>query len=174
MDYKKFKGILIKSNIKIMIIAVIILFLGGAIISRIFLSDQGSVIGLAIFGGIFSLLGLIVLIKILPATIQVITNKHPLLSAINLHQKNYIVWITRKQINTTAGHGGPTLGTSQNFIIYDNEGKGLELTLGRKTDPNSIVEYLTSEFNIPYIGYSDETRDAVNQHFGRTEGWKKL
>lgn len=174
MDYKKFKGILIKSNIKVMIIAVIILFLGGAIISRIFLSDTGSVIGLAIFGGLFSLLGLLVLFKTLPSIIQTITNKHPLLSAINRHEKNYIFWLTRKQINTTAGHGGATLGTSQNIIIYDNEGKGLEIALGRKTDPDSVIEYLTSEFNIPYIGYSDKTRETVNQHFSRTEGWKKL
>lgn len=168
MNYKELKSTLSSSNIKVSIIGIIVLFLGGLSISYGLTNPKSSMIGLSIFGGLFIGLGLLVLYGALPVLIQIKSDTYPLLKAIKEGQKDYIIWVYNKQINTTAGHGGGTLGSSQNIIFYNKEGKSTEITLGGKTSPDSVIQYLATEFPNIQIGYADDTREAVSKILGKT------
>jgi hypothetical protein len=175
MNYEKVKSILFKSNVKISIIGIIMLFLGGLSASYPLFNADSNIIITSIFGGIFMLLVIAVLWKSTPTLIQAKTEAHPLLRAIKEEQKDYIVWLYKKQIETTLGEGAATVGTSNNVVLYtkDCNGKATELTLSKKDSADDFIEYLTNEFNIPYLGYADDTREAINNNFSN-KGWKKV
>jgi hypothetical protein len=120
-----------------------------------------------IFGGIFIFFGLIVLVKTLPSLIKIWTDTDPLLKAIKENRKDYVVWVYNKQINTTAGVNGPTLGSTHNIIFYNIDGESTEIVIGRKLSPESVIDYLAKEFPQSYIGYSDETRETVSNLLGK-------
>ncbi|NOQ72373.1 MAG: hypothetical protein GQ574_10255 [Crocinitomix sp.] len=136
-------------------------------------SFRGSVIGLNIFGGLFLLLGLFVCYKLLPTLIKTLTGSHPLLKAIKNNQSDYILWMFIKQIDTTLGNGGATVGSSNNITIYSKDGDMFDLILSRKKSTEEYMDYLVNTFDIPYKGYSEETREQVNNRAGRTK-WNRM
>ena len=167
MNYEKLKSILFKSNIKVLIIAIILLGIGVTIALYPLFNEKSNIIVITIFGGIFLLLGLLLTYKTASWLSQVKSDKFPLLKAIKENQKDYVVWIYRKQINTTAGNDGPTLGSSQNLLVYPKEGKMIEIVLSKKDSTDDIMEYLANEFNIPYIGFTDDNKEAVEKLLGK-------
>lgn len=173
MNYKKVKRILIKSNIKVAIIAIIVLFLGGLAATYPFFNSETNFIVTSLFGGIFILIGVLILWKTLPAIVQAKTEKHPLLNAIKIGEKDYIVWLYKKEIITSVE--GIKAGTSNNVIYLskDCKGKAIELTLSKKDSADSFIEYLSGEFNIPYVGYDNDIREAINKEYS-LKGWKKV
>ncbi len=177
MNYEKLKSILFKSNVKVLIIGIVILVMGvlAALFPFISESFHGSTTALVIIGGIFALLGLLALKNVFPAAIKAKSGKHPLLKAIKEGQKDYLVWVYKKQIDTTLGSGGATIASSYNIAYFtkDCKGKGGELVLSRKDSSDDLIDYLCTQFDIPYLGYADDTREAVNIYF-ETKGWKKL
>ncbi len=175
MNYEKVKSILFKSNVKVAIIGVIVLFLGGLSASYPLFNAKTSIILTSIFGGIFIVLGVLVLWKSIPGLIQAKAETHPLLIAIKKGHKDYLVWLYKKQIDTTVGNGGAKVGTSNNVVFLSNDcnGKATELTLTKKDSADDFIEYLSREFDIPYLGYNDEIRASINKEFG-SKGWKKV
>lgn len=65
------------------------------------------------------------------------------------------------------------MGQQWIYFSKDCNGKGVELTLSKKDSADAFIEYLANEFNIPYLGYSDEIRGAINTEYG-LKGWKKV
>lgn len=177
MNYEKLQSILFKSTIKLMAIGIPMLLFGIYIIAFPFLDEsfQGSTMALVIIGGLITLGGIVVLIKSIPIAIGAKTGNHPFLKAIKNGQRDYIYWVYGQQINTTLGNGGETIGKSNNINYFskDCKGKGIPIVLSKKDSPDEFIEFLQNHFDIPYIGYADETREAVNKYFG-TSGLKKL
>lgn len=162
MDVNEVAKIMKGSATKVIILSLVIIGLGGAILVGAFLEEDGFNIGLGVFGGLITALGLIAIIRTIVAA-----TKNPLVNAIKSGDREFLVWVYNKQINTTAGHDGPTLGTSQNVVLYYKDGKNLELTLGKKSDPVAFVQFLKQEFPNAHVGYSDDTRDAVSKILGK-------
>ena len=73
------------------------------------------------------------------------------------------------------GHDGPVVGCSKNVAIFskDCKGKGYELVLDNSDMALQLVDYLKEHFDIPYLGYADQTREAVNAEYAG-KGWPKL
>lgn len=178
MNFEKLKSILFSSLLKMNLIMLIMLGFSIGILTRPLYLTNNSVlsvsitflIGLPLFG-----MSVWFLIKQLPLMIQAKRETHPLLKAIKEGQKDYLVWVFIKQINTTVGHDGPVVGGSKNVSIFpkDSGGKGYDLVLNNSDDAANLVRYLTEEFEVPYLGFSDQTREAVYAEYsGR--GWKKI
>lgn len=177
MNYEKLRSLLSKSNTKASILSIVIMALGGFILYySIFREDYKGmaslIIGL-IFGGMFVIMGLIALKNLLVDAIKAKRNTHPLLMAIKNGQRDYLVWLYIQQINTTVE--GNTVGTSKNINYFskDCKGKGKTIISGGEFSAEEVIEYLKSQFDIPYLDYSNQTRDAINEYFG-TSGIKKL
>lgn len=174
MDYKKFKSILIKSISALAILSIVILLMGIGVFAYMLTDSKSSVIGLSIFGGIFLIIGLLLLYKTIPAIISLKLDKHPVLKGIKENRRDAIVWLYQKQIDTTLGNDGPKVGSSNNISLWLKNGDGIELILSQKTSPEEIIDFIRSNFDIPYIGYSDDNREAVTKLFGRNAKWQKM
>ncbi|MCH2236001.1 MAG: hypothetical protein MK078_17305 [Crocinitomicaceae bacterium] len=175
MTYEKLQKILVNSNIKVAVIGVVILFIGGSIFLTPFLNGKGNVIVAFIIGGIITALGVLALKNTLPNILQARSEKHPLLAAIKENKRDFLVWVYVKEIQVTTQGGDKTLGKSRNLIYFDKdcEGKGVELVVSKSENAHDLYDYLCENFDIPYRGYSSENRDAINTHFGNT-GLKKV
>lgn len=158
MDLKELNKNIMGCSIKIIIIGILVLSLGGFMMGYAFTEKQDVNIALAIFGGFFVALALFILFITMRVAV-----KNPLVKAIKSGDKDFLVWIYNKQISTTAGHGGATLGTSQNVVMYYKDGTPLELNLNRKTNPNDFITYLSKEFPNAHVGFDDATRAKVSE-----------
>lgn len=172
MDYKTFKGTLLKSIIIVGVLGAIVLLMGVGTILYMLTSPESSVIGLSLFGGLFILLGGFFLYKSGPAIIRILTDTHPVLKGIKDGERDAILWLYQKQIETTAA--GQSVGTSNNISLFLKNGDSVELLLGSSASPKEMMDYIQENFDIPYIGYSDENRVAVTELLGRSVKWQKM
>ncbi|MFT5583716.1 MAG: sporulation protein YlmC with PRC-barrel domain [Cognaticolwellia sp.] len=172
MDYKTFKGTLLKSIIIVGVLGAIVLLMGVGTILYMLTSPESSVIGLSLFGGLFILLGGFFLYKSGPAIIRILTDTHPVLKGIKDGERDAILWLYQKQIETTAA--GQSVGTSNNISLFLKNGDSVELILGSSASPQEMMDYIQENFDIPYIGYSEETRVAVTELLGRSVKWQKM
>lgn len=175
MNYKKLKSTLYKTYLKISIIGLIILFFGVVIFVRPLLGSSGNLPVSLILGGIIAALGIVALYKSVPALIKALNDQDPILHAIHAGKKDFLVWIYRKEIHTTLGNGGQSVGYTNNIGIFTKEckGKGFELIMSDTKSAEDMMNYLSSEFEIPYIGYDELTRVEINKYFG-LEGSKRV
>jgi hypothetical protein len=174
MNYKTLRKILLSSNIQVLIITIIVFGMGTAML--LYASSDsfgGSVIGLSLFGGLFFFLAIVLFYKFLPALYGALSGSDPLLKALRENEKDYLVWVYRKQIDTTLGNGGSTIGTSNNVVVYNKEGNMIELVLAGNRDPEEVILFLADEFDIPYLGYTDDNRNAINENY-YPRGWQKV
>ncbi|MCB0400941.1 MAG: hypothetical protein KDD41_02580 [Flavobacteriales bacterium] len=179
MNYETFKKVLSKANNIAVVISVILVLIGTAIIVNMLLGIENKktvsiVIGM-FFGVLLLILGVIAFKRMLSDQLQARNDTHPILKAIKEGDRGYLMWVYVEQINTTLGHDGPKVGTSQNvnYFTRDCKGKGKTIMTGKNYTAAEIIAYLSTEFDIPYLDYSDKTREAMNTYFG-TSGLKKL
>lgn len=174
MTYEKLKKIIFNSHIKVAIIGIVILALGGLIMLYPLVNAKSNNIVALIFGGVFAALGALALRNAIPAMLQAKSDKHPMLKAIKSGEKDYLFWVYIKQIHTTVGED-VKVGTASNVIYFskDCKGKGVELALGKNDSAEDLLVYFQEHFEIPYVGYGEEAKNAVNNHFGNS-GWQKV
>ncbi|MEZ4978598.1 MAG: hypothetical protein R2772_04805 [Chitinophagales bacterium] len=175
MNYKKLKKTLYTSYLKISIIGTIVLFFGMAIIVRPLLGSKGNLPISLIFGGLCIALGIAVLYTAIPAFIKAINDRDPILHAIHAGKKDFLVWVYRKEIHTSLSNTGESIGYTNNIGIFTKEskGKGFELIMSDTQSAEAMIAYLRSEFEIPYIGYTDKNRAEINKYFS-LEGSKRV
>jgi sporulation protein YlmC with PRC-barrel domain len=121
---------------------------------------------------LFILLGGFFLYKSGPAIIRILMDTHPVLKGIKNGERDAILWLHQKQIETTAA--GQSVGTSNNISLFLKNGDSVELLLGSSASPKEMMDYIQENFEIPYIGYSDENRVAVTELLGRSVKWQKM
>lgn len=159
MDYSGFQTVLTKSKRKMAIVGVFILIVGLPFIIAVFASENKVLYW--VFGLLFSLLGLFMIITSVRDLSKMKNGDLPILKAINQKEQDYLVWIYLKQINTKVE--GIQAGTAQNLVLVTKNGKTQELVLGKKTPVSELVDYLSEQFPNAYVGYSDDNRSAVSQ-----------
>ena len=179
MNYETLKKILSKSNNLAVFISAILVLLGLVIIVNSFLGIGSkktiSIVLGSSFGILLFTLGLIAFKRLLSDQLKAKKDTHPILKAIKAGDRDYLVWVYVEQINTTIGHEGPRVGTSRNinYFTKDCNGKGKTIMTGKEYSADEIINYLSKEFDIPYLDYSDKTREEMNKYFG-TSGLNKL
>lgn len=166
MNYELFKTLLAKSKIRIAIIGGVIAIAGTAMLISLFMMHEPKV-AYWIVTGIFVMLGFPMLIFSLRDLSRIKSGTWPLLKAINEGQLEYIVWIYNNEIVSQVG--GTAVGKSSNIVLYDRHGKMTQVVLGKKASlsANDVITYLASEFPGAYVGYSDQTREAVGRLLGK-------
>jgi hypothetical protein len=132
---------------------------GGIFIATILVQENK--IGYWIFAGFFLLLGLPVTLFSVRDLIRIGSDRLPLLNAIKYDEKDYIVWVYDNQI--TQKVNGVDVSKSSNVVLYDKNGKMIQVVLSRKIAADPVIDYLASAFPDAYIGYDDETRAAVGK-----------
>lgn len=177
MNYKELQKLLSKSNTLAVVLAAIVASLGLLILIFPFLWYKGvtSLVLSLIFGLLLLIMGLVASRRLLSDQIKARRGMHPILKAIKEKDRDLLVWVYIQQINTTLGHDGLQVGATQNinYFTKDCKGKGKTIIVGKRYDANEIIEYLKTEFDIPYLDYSDQTRATMNEYYG-TSGIKKL
>lgn len=176
MTVIEFKKFLSKANTQAIVISIVLIALGLVMIVHTLLNKEHPVpltIGLS-FGGMILVLGLIAFKRMLSDQLKARMNTHEILEAIKRGDRSYLIWVYIEKINTTLEHGGPSIGPGHQNISYftkDCKGKGKPLMTGKKYSANEIIEFLSTQFDIPYIGYSAEKQTAVNDYFnGKVKG----
>lgn len=166
MDYDKLRKILLKSYTSIFVITAILLLMGVALIAYAFIDEKGSMVGKLIFGLIFFGLGAVVVVRKTGDYQKIVKGEFPILKAIKLGDKEFLLWAYHQQIDTTAGHGGQKVGSTYNVVFYDRDGKNETLVL-RKTPPEEVLSYLSEVFPAARIGYTEEIKAEVSQLLGK-------
>lgn len=179
MSEKEFQLILTKSNnLAVFLSGIIALFGGVLIFHGINSIGEKELISISIsllFGLIILVMGIIALKRLLNDQIKAKKGTHPLLKALKERDKDFLVWVYIEQINTTLEKDGPVLGTAQNinYFTRDCKGKGKVIMTGKKHSAQEVIDFLTTKFDIPYLDYSDETRQAMNKYF-KTNSFNQL
>lgn len=160
---------------KVMIIGTVIFLMGVTIICAPLIGAEGSWTVGAIFGGILALLGALALRNALPNILKAKTSKHQLLKAIEEGERDFLIWLYRTEIHVKENTLGQTVGTSNTLIYFDKncKGKGVELAVSKKDSAADLYDYLSENFDVPYLGYNDKNKNAVNEFFGN-KGWRKV
>lgn len=163
MNYNTFKTLLKKTKQKFILVALLIALVGAPFI--VMGVKDGIHWGFLITGGVLTLLTLFLLMISIRDLSRINADELPILKAIRQGQKDYLVWMYVKEINTKVE--GVQAGTSNNLVLINRQGKMEELVLNRKTSPYDIMDYLGTEFPDAHVGYSDDTRAEVSQLLGK-------
>lgn len=159
MDYSGFQSVLTRSKRKIAIVGVILALCGAPFIIAVIVSESRAMYWG--FGLFFVLLGVLITIISVRDLSKMKSGKLPLLNAMNGNERDYLVWIYLKQINSKVE--GVKVGTAHNVVLYTKHNKMQELVLGKKTSPEEVINFLHSQFPEAYVGYTDENRAAVSK-----------
>ena len=157
MNFETFKTLLIKSNRKIFLVSLLLLGIGIPMAIGSYMADNNKA-GL-IISGIFIVLGLLVLIRSLSDSGKIKNDEHPLLYALKNQQSDYLIWIYAKEIISNVQ--GVDVGKSSNIMLYSKDNKLIEMALGRKEDPNAVINYLSNAFPKALVGFSEENKKTV-------------
>lgn len=157
MNYEAFKSLFSKSKRKFLFLGLLFLLMGGGVIAGALLGE--SKISYWIFAGFFLLLGLPITFLSIRDLVRISNDNLPLLNAIKYNDKGYIVWIYQNEIHQSVE--GMDVGKSSNIVLYNRDGKMMQVVLGRKASPEAVIDYLSDVFPDAYVGYKDETRMAV-------------
>jgi len=157
MNFETFKTILLKSNNRILLVAILILLIGIPMAIGSWFANQNKA-GL-IISMIFILLGLFMFSKSIKDLKKIKNDTLPLLYAIKNKQTDYIVWIYQKEI--TSKVEGVKVGKSNNIVVCSKDDKYFEIVLNKRTNPEEVITYLLKSFPSAYVGFSDEIKREV-------------
>lgn len=157
MNFEILKSILIKSNNKQLFISIILLFIGFVMAVGSY-SNGNNKTGW-IISILFILFGLLVFIKSLSNHKKIKNNTLPLLQAIKNQQTDDVVWIYQKDIISKVE--GVKVGKSSNLCICFRNDKYFEIVLGKKTNPEEVITYLSNAFPRALIGFSEENKKEI-------------
>ncbi len=134
------------------------LFFSGADPEAQELGTAGKVTGF-IFAGIFILVGLLMLLIPIRASLKIKQGKHPLVNAVTSNDPAYILWYYE---HITHVKSGPARNTAHTIWMLGRDKK--QYTLGvKKGKVEEIFNYLASKFPNALVGYSKELETAYEQ-----------
>ncbi len=116
--------------------------------------------GLLIFGVVFTLIGLLLLVLGLKRISAVNNGEHPLIKAIEQKDQEFVTWL---YMNITTVNGVKSHGV----MIVKQDGKPITINARKENVASGIIEYLSIQFPSALIGYDDETRKAASERLGR-------
>jgi len=152
-DLKKELG---RSDVKNFIVGFFI-FAFGAFIAWMIIADvdkssdvgEGGMVILWILAGICLLLGGFMCFKVVQGKIQRSNGTHPLLSAIERNEGDFIVWMYEHVSSIKGG------GSSHAIWLHRKDGKLITVTVKGKR-VKELLQYLHSQFPYADLGYTDE------------------
>lgn len=143
-----------------LVVSLLIIAVGLPIVSANFYDTQK--VSYWVFGVLFVGIGLLIAVKSTMELNKIKNDMHPILNAITMGDKNFIVWMYQKQI--TSKVEGVNVGKSNNIVFITKTNKMIEIALNNKTSPDALISYISEQFPNALVGYTNE-HQATMKHF---------
>lgn len=152
MTTDSFRQLLAKTKKKTLWVSFLIILTGGMFFIPIFTGDSKIVYW--VFGLIFVLLGLFILLKSIADLNKIKSGQLPLLRAIEDADRGFVIWMYVQEINSKVE--GIKVGTTNNVVVFDRNHKMESIILSRKGNPHDVLNFLCQHFPESKVGYTDE------------------
>ncbi|MBK9592300.1 MAG: hypothetical protein IPO32_12675 [Crocinitomicaceae bacterium] len=121
--------------------------------------STSTIVILSIFGGLFLLVGLLLIILPVRASLNIKNGKHKLLNAIQENDTAYALWIYEY---VTKVRSGPASNTDHKIWIMCADKNHFSIDV-KKNKAQEVIDYLVTKFPDAVIGYTKEIEEEYNK-----------